>query len=126
MEYEDIRFALEDTGLGVFGGFIAYAAAGLVVLPLLGKPGQIGALKELGGTTHKWFFAGTLTVFLGHMFRFLALTYAPVAVAIPLLRSQVIVAILLGYLVNREYESFDRRVLAGIGVAVVGSVALVI
>lgn len=121
-----IRFALEDSGLGVLGGLVAYAAAGLVVLPFLARPGQIGELRAIGGSTHKWFLAGTLTVFLGHMFRFLALTYAPVSVAIPLLRSQILVAILLGYLINREYESFDRRVLLGIAIAVAGSVALVI
>ena len=121
-----IRFALEDSDLGVFGGFVAYAAAGLIVLPLLAKPGQLRALGALGSSTRKWFFAGTLTTFLGHMFRFLALTYAPVSVAIPLLRSQVVVAILLGYLVNRKYESFDRRVLLGIAIAVAGSLALVI
>jgi drug/metabolite transporter (DMT)-like permease len=121
-----IRFALEDSGLGIFGGFVSYAAAGLVLSPLLAKPGVFGALQALEGTTHKWFLAGTITIFLGHMFRFLALTYTPVSIAIPLLRSQTLVAIVFGYLVSREHESFDRKVLVGIAIALVGSVVLVL
>ncbi len=120
------RYALEGTSLGVLGGLVAYATAALLLLPLLARPGELLALRNLGPSTRGWFMAGTFTLFLGHMFRFVALGLAPVSIVIPLLRAQVILALALGYLVNRRYESFDRRVLVGIAVALVGSIVLVI
>ncbi len=121
-----IRFALEDSGgLGVLGGLVSYAAAAAILAPIALFSGQASSALNLDRHTQAWFLSGGLTIFLGHMFRFLALSLAPVTIVIPLLRSQTIFALALGYVVNRRYESFHPRTLAGVGAAVAGSVALV-
>ncbi len=121
-----IRFALEDSGgLGVLGGLVSYAAAAAILAPIALFSGQASGALNLDRGTQVWFLSGGLTIFLGHMFRFLALSLAPVTIVIPLLRSQTIFALALGYVVNRRYESFHPRTLAGVAAAVAGSLALV-
>ncbi len=121
-----IRFALEDSGgLGVLGGLVSYAAAAAILAPIALFSGQASGALNLDRGTQVWFLSGGLTIFLGHMFRFLALSLAPVTIVIPLLRSQTIFALALGYVVNRRYENFHPRTLAGVAAAVAGSLALV-
>ena len=89
-----IRFALEDSGgLGVLGGLVSYAAAAAILAPIALFSGQASGALNLDRGTQVWFLSGGLTIFLGHMFRFLALSLAPVTIVIPLLRSQTIFAL---------------------------------
>jgi drug/metabolite transporter (DMT)-like permease len=122
-----IRFALEETtSLGVLGGLVAYAAAGLVLTPLAMKNGQFASVRMLDRKTKLWFLGGSFTIFLGHTFRFLALSVAPVTIVIPLLRFQTVIAVALGWIVNRRFESFHSRTMVGIATAIFGSIVLVI
>ena len=121
-----IREALGDSGLGVLGGALSYTMAGLLLLALLATPGQLSGLRRASGTAQRWFLFGALTIILAQLFRFLALSHAPVTVVVPLMRGGIVFTILLSFIFNRSLESFDRRVLAGIAVSLAGSVALVI
>ena len=121
-----IRYALQDSGLGVFGGLVSYVAAAAVLLPTLARPGHLSGLWSMDRSARVWFFGGGFAIFLAHMFRFLALSVAPVTIVVPLLRAQVVFALAMGYLINREFESFDRRVLGGIAIAMAGSVMLAV
>ena len=121
-----IRYALSDSGLGVLGGTVAYAAAALVLVLSLGVPGRVGALRGMSADARRWFAFGTVTVFVAHMFRFLALSLAPVSVVIPLMRGGAVFSVFFAFLINREHESFDRRVLTGIAISITGALAMVI
>jgi drug/metabolite transporter (DMT)-like permease len=121
-----IREALGDSGLGILGAAVAYTTAGLLLLISLAIPGQIAGLRQTGTTARRWFILGALTIVFAQMFRFLALSNAPVSVVVPLLRGGVIVTLVLSFIFNRDLESFDRRVLAGIVVSLIGSLALVV
>lgn len=121
-----VRYALGDSGLGIVAGLTAYLGAGAVLALGFALPGVRASLSGMNPGARGWFAVGTLTVFAAHMFRFLALSAAPVSVVIPLLRGGAFLHVVAAWLINRDYETFDRRVLAGIAVSVSGSVALVV
>lgn len=66
------------------------------------------------------------SVFVGfsQMFRYMALSLAPITVVAPLQRSASLFRVLFNWLINREYEIFEKRLLVGIFVSVLGAVSL--
>ena len=48
------------------------------------------------------------------------------SLVIPLMRTAVVFGLAFNWLVNRQIESYEPRVLAGIGVSLVGATLLVI
>jgi drug/metabolite transporter (DMT)-like permease len=121
-----IREALGDSGLGVLGGAVSYTAAGVLLLIPLALPGQVKSLRQVSGSARRWLIFGALAIMAAQMFRFLGLSNAPVSVTVPLLRGGIVFTIILSFIFNRGLESFDRRVLAGVAVSLVGSIALVL
>jgi drug/metabolite transporter (DMT)-like permease len=118
--------ALGGTGLGILGGAVAYTSASAVLVLLLALPGRLDSLRRVDVGARNLLLLGAVTIVLAQMFRYLALSHAPVSIIQPLLRGGIVITLVLSFFYNRELESFDRRVLMGIGVAVVGSIALVI
>ena len=121
-----IREALGGTGLGVLGATIAYTTAGLLLTLLLLTPGQMASLRAVPRPTRNWFLVAAVAIMGAQMFRFLGLAYAPVSVAVPLLRGGTVFIYVLSFFVNRHLESFSPRVILGTAVALGGAVALVI
>ena len=121
-----IRHALEDTGLGILGGTISYMAAGFVLVILMVIRINPSIAIQLKGRSGRWFIAGAVTVFAAQMFRFLALSNAPVSLVMPLMRAGAVFVVLFAFIINREYESFENRVLLGITVSIIGALAMVL
>ncbi len=121
-----IREALGDTGLGVLGGAISYTAAGLLLVAILLTPGQISSLRAVSPTTRNWFLVSAIAIMTAQTFRFLGIAHAPVTVAVPLLRGGAVFIYIMSYYVNRDIESFSRKVILGTAIALVGAIALVI
>ena len=121
-----IRMALQDTGLGVAlaGGLISYVAATMVIALMLIKPGQLAHVLSIDRKSTGWFLISALFVAVSHMFRFMALSVAPITVVAPIQRSASIFKVLFNWVLNRQHEVFERRLLAGILVSVLGGVAL--
>ena len=119
-----IRAALQSNNLGVFGGLIAYSAAGAMMLLVLAAPGRVTELRRMNKPTFGWFSASTVTVFFAQMFRFVALGIAPVAVVATLQRMHILFVYLFSFLMNRHLESFGSRIIAGILISVTGAVLL--
>ncbi|MCZ6609419.1 MAG: hypothetical protein O7A66_05380 [Alphaproteobacteria bacterium] len=121
-----IRMALEDTGLGVAlaGGLISYGAATMVIALMLIKPGQLAHVLSIDRKSTGWFLISALFVAVSHMFRFMALSVAPITVVAPIQRSASLFKVLFNWVLNRRHEVFERRLLAGILVSVLGGVAL--
>ena len=115
-----IRYALEDTGLGVAGGLVAYVAASTVLLASLALPGRIHDLRGFSMSVIPLFLASGVAVFMAQLFRFAALAIAPVSVVTPLTRLSVVFTPGLGFVFNRRLESFSLRVLAGIALSALG------
>jgi drug/metabolite transporter (DMT)-like permease len=119
-----IRSALSDTGLGIAGGLVAYAAAAAVLVVSLMLPGKIRELRGVDVKVLPFFMVSTVSVFLAQMFRFAALAIAPVTVVAPLARLGVVFTPILGFFFNRHLESFSPRVLVGIAFSAAGAILL--
>ena len=83
---------------------------------------MIGAMR-LG--TVRLFLAAGFFVFAAQMFRFIALSLAPVAVITPLQRTGAIFVLGLSWAVNRHLEKITWQVVAGLLFSVAGAVLLV-
>ena len=119
-----IRYALEDTGLGVAGGMVAYIAAASVLVASLALPGRIRDLSGFNLKIISFFLASAVAVFLAQLFRFAALAIAPVSVVTPLTRLGVVFTPFLAFIFNRNLESFSPRVLMGIAISGIGALLL--
>ena len=119
-----IRSALDDTGLGIAGGLIAYGAASAVLVVSLAIPGKLRQVRGMDMKVLPYFLVSTVSVFFAQIFRFAALAIAPVTVVAPLSRLSVIFTPLFGFFVNRHLENFSPRVLIGIGISALGAILL--
>jgi drug/metabolite transporter (DMT)-like permease len=121
-----IRMALEDVGLGasLAGGLIAYIAATVVIALMLFKPGQARHVLSIDRTSTGWFLLSALFVAVSHMFRFMALAIAPITVVSSIQRSASLFKVLFNWVLNRQHEVFETRLLVAILVSVLGGVAL--
>ena len=121
-----IRYALEDTGLGIAGGLIAYVAAAGLLIATLAIPGQLKNLRGFDLKVVPMFTASAVAVFLAQLFRFAALAIAPVSLVTPLARLGVVFVPTLSFIFNRNLESFSPRVLTGVALSGLGAVLLAI
>ncbi|MCY4624459.1 MAG: EamA family transporter [Chloroflexi bacterium] len=121
-----IRYALEDTGLGIAGGLIAYIAAAGLLIATLAIPGQLKNMRGFDLKVVPMFSASAVAVFLAQLFRFAALAIAPVSLVTPLTRLGVVFVPTLSFVFNRNLESFSLRVLIGIALSGLGAVLLAI
>ena len=119
-----VRSALTETNLAIYGVFVSYSAASVLMLISLAIPGRLAAIQNLEKSAGRWFLLATLMVFFAQLFRYLALGIAPVTIVSPLQRTSSIFALAFAYLINRDAESFGFRIILGIILAIVGSVAL--
>jgi len=76
--------------------------------------------------TARLFLGAGLFVFLAQMFRFIALSMAPVAVVTPLQRAGIIFTLILSWILNRRLEYINWKVVLGILISVSGSVTLIV
>ena len=121
-----VRSALGGSGLGVLGSLVAYSAASVVLVPLLALPTVRANLHRIDAVTGRWFMVSAVSVVLAQMFRYLALSVAPVTVVLPLMRAGSVLLLPVSYVFNRRIESFEPRVLVGISVSIVGSLLVVL
>jgi uncharacterized membrane protein len=121
-----VRMALEGTGPGasLAGGLISYLAASAVLAIILLWPGRWRELFALTRESAKWFTFSGIFVCLSQIFRYMALSVAPVTVVTPILRLSLIFRFVFSWLINREHEIFGGRAIAGTIVSLVGAVAL--
>ncbi|MEX2431361.1 MAG: EamA family transporter [Dehalococcoidia bacterium] len=121
-----MRAGVDENGLGVLGGLVAYATASVVLAATLLLPGQISGALSMNRGTRLWFLFGGGSSFLANAFRFSALSLAPVTLVIPLMRLSVVFALAFNFLINRHLETFEPRVLLGILVSLAGAVLLLV
>ena len=121
-----VRYGLSspDVGLGLAGGVISYAAATLVMLPLLFWPGWLRHVTAVEREPAKWFTISGFMVCVSQMFLYMAFALAPVSVASPIQRVSMVFRLYFGYLLNPHHEVFGGKVYLGTAVSLVGALAL--
>lgn len=106
------------------GGLISYSVAAIIIAVLVLFAGGFTFMGNLDRTAGKWFFLSGVFVFLSQMFRYMSLAVAPVSVVVPIQRLSPVFRTIFSWLLNREHEVFGFWVLFGIGMSVVGAIAL--
>jgi drug/metabolite transporter (DMT)-like permease len=120
-----VRAALEGNNLGIYGGFVSYLAAALVLIAYtLIAPGKRVEAKAIDRGALRLFMTGTVSVFLAQLFRYMALGIAPVSLVTPLMRTGSLFTLGLSWGMNRSMESFTLPVLTGVALSIAGAVLL--
>jgi drug/metabolite transporter (DMT)-like permease len=121
-----ISIGLEKAGPGssLAGGFISYAAGALVIAAVLLASGQVRHVLAIEREPAKWFMLTGLLVCLSQIFRYAALSLAPVSVVAPIQRLSNIFRIYASWIINPEHEVFDKSVILATVVSLVGAALL--
>jgi drug/metabolite transporter (DMT)-like permease len=106
----------------VAGGCIAYAAATLVFMLVLLKPGSWRDIKDMKFENAPWFFAAAVLVAISQAFVYASLAIAPLMVVTPILQLSLVFRLLLSQWINRDHEVMNTAVLVGASAAVLGSI----
>jgi drug/metabolite transporter (DMT)-like permease len=106
----------------VAGGCIAYAAATLVFMLVLLKPGSWRDIKDMKLENAPWFLAAAVLVAISQAFVYASLAIAPLMVVTPILQLSLVFRLVLSQWINRDHEVMNTAVLIGASAAVLGSV----
>ena len=110
----------------IIGGLISYLAATVVVVLLVSIPGQWRQVKQISRRSAKWFSLAAVLVGLSQVFRYAALSLAPVSVVAPIQSTSAVFRVLFGWIINKEYEVFGFWVAAGAIISMFGVLALTV
>jgi drug/metabolite transporter (DMT)-like permease len=122
-----IRAAVGDIdGVAIFGGLVAYSAAAAVLVVTLVLPSRRGLISAMHPSTVRLFLSAGAFVFFAQMFRFMALSVAPVAVVTPLMRTGAVFTLIFSWTLNKHLEAINIRVVTGILLSVTGAVLLAV
>lgn len=121
-----IRIGLENQGpaTGLVGGLVSYCAAALVVGLMLLLPGRWQHVRQAGSTSVRWFSLAAILVACSQMFRYVALSIAPVSVVTPIQSTSAVFRVIFGWLINRHTEAFGAWVVVGALVSMLGVLCL--
>jgi drug/metabolite transporter (DMT)-like permease len=121
-----LGYVLVGTSLSILGAAVAHAAAAAVMLATLALPRNQRGVSALNRNSLYVFLLVSVTMISAQVFRFAAFERAPVSVVSALVETLAFFGLGFAYLINRDHELFTRQVVAGVGLAVVGAVALTI
>ena len=123
-----LEAGLEAHGIrdSIAGGLVSYLAASLVIGLIMLLPGNFTHIRTLEPTAARWFTASGFFVFLSQMFRYMALAVAPVSVVQPVQRTSVVFRVIFAWALNRDHEVLTAPVLVGIGISLIGVLALTV
>lgn len=111
-------------GGSMAGGLVAYLAATAAVILLVIVTGSVRHVANTSLETWRWFGFAGLSVSVSQMLRFAALSLAPVTVVQPIQRLSKLFLFLFSWLMNREHEVFNPRLLLAAVVSLIGAVLL--
>ena len=104
--------------------FLSYLCATCGVAVMVAFQGGGTALRSIPKTGMNWFLLSGFMIAISQVFRYGALAFAPVGLVVPIQRLSVIFRLLFNWLINRDHERFDRAVVVGIFLSVLGVAAL--
>lgn len=121
-----VSLGLEGRGLQISlaAGLVSYLAAAAAFALVALWPGQIRHVRQLQPDAAKWFVASGVFVCAAQMFRYMALSIAPVAVVTPIQRLSVIFRFWFARMFNPHHEVFGGRVITATAISLLGALAL--
>ena len=118
------NYSLEIT---ILAGFISYISAifFLILIMTLMRV-RIRDIIEMDKSALKWF---TITGFMGssaQLLRYIALGLIPISIVEPIHRTSVIFRVMFGFVINRNHEIINVRVLLGVALSIIGMYLLIL
>ena len=118
------NYSLEIT---ILAGFISYISAifSLILIMTFTRV-RIRDVIEMDKSALKWF---TITGFLGssaQLLRYIALGLIPISIVEPIHRTSVIFRVIFGFIINRNHEIINIRVLLGVALSIIGMYLLIL
>lgn len=118
------NYSLEIT---ILAGFISYISAifSLILIMIFTRV-RIRDVIEMDKSALKWF---TITGFLGssaQLLRYIALGLIPISIVEPIHRTSVIFRVIFGFIINRNHEIINIRVLLGVALSIIGMYLLIL
>jgi len=120
-----IRSGLEETGLGILGGLIAYSSA-TITFALISciVPGQIRHIRQTDRKSLPWYTLAGVLVYVAQTLYFTALSLAPVTVVAPIHQFSMVARVCAGYVINRKHELFSPTVIFAVLLSLTGTIIL--
>jgi drug/metabolite transporter (DMT)-like permease len=120
-----VKWGLAGGGNPVAGAFISYVAALAIMLGMLSaSTTQRRALSRMGKEALMWFCAGSSLVGTAQLLRYLALSLSPMSIVAPLMAVSPLFTLFFSFIINRNLETFNARVILGAVCVVAGTVIL--
>ena len=118
------NYSLEIT---ILAGFISYISAiSFLILIMILIRVRIRDIIEMDKSALKWF---TITGFMGssaQLLRYIALGLIPISIVEPIHRTSVIFRVMFGFVINRNHEIINIRVLLGVALSIIGMYLLIL
>ncbi|WP_227497592.1 EamA family transporter [Marinobacter sp. BSs20148] len=120
-----IRSGLEETGLGILGGLIAYSSA-TITFALIAciVPGQIRHIRQTDRRSLPWYTLAGVLVYVAQTLYFTALSLAPVTVVAPIHQFSMVARVCAGYVINRKHEVFSPTIIFAVLLSLMGTIIL--
>jgi len=116
-----IKIGLKEVDSPLLATFVSYAASSIVIGVSLFHPGNSEKLRRLTRPAIIPIIIGAIAVAVAQILRYTALGYSPVSLVEPLAGSTNNLFVFpLSFLINREIETFNLRIIMGAILIVVG------
>ncbi len=118
------NYSLEIT---ILAGFISYISAiFFLILMMTFTRVRIRDIIEMDKRALKWFI---ITGFMGssaQLLRYIASRLIPISIVEPIHRTSVIFRVIFGFIINRNHEIINIRVLLGVALSIIGMYFLIL
>lgn len=124
-----IKLASNNGGLklNIIGGFISYLSASIFLFILMiAFKISMKDIYRLEKEGKKWFVITGFTAFISQLLRYMALALLPMSTVEPIQRTSTVFRVLFGYLLNRNHEIINLKVILGILLSLLGAYILII
>ena len=110
----------------IVGGFVSYFSASMLlfIIFLIVKI-PLKEIYKMEPSGRKWFLITGFMAFISQLLRYMALALLAMSIVEPIQRSSAAFRVLFGYLINKEHEIINSRVLAGILISLMGVYVLI-
>ncbi|MFC1861088.1 DMT family transporter [Chloroflexota bacterium] len=119
-----VKYGFMEIASPYVAAFVAHVAASLSIATfLLGKK-QRKHVSAFNRTAVLGIIGVSLSASIAQLFRYVALSFSPVSVVIPIIGTNVVFILFLSFIFNRQIELFTWKVIVGIVAASLGTLLL--
>lgn len=119
-----VKVGLGEVDSPLLAAFISYAASTIIMCVWLAAPKNFEKLRRVDRRSLAPVIMAAAAMAAAHLFRYFALSYSDLVIVQPLTTTQGLFVFPLSFLLNRELEPFNLRVIFG-AVSVVSGVFLI-